>query len=373
MPNNFVEKTRLGCFILIMLLSSFGSKAKENPLADQCGSNTVDDMPGIYIGGFVRQKIMDDQLEQYRGVEDAIITVTYEGEWLYDLRTTENGWYESSQPIKAACMIGQILNLSFLKYQFFIKNEPVELKTGLNKLDVELVPVFEGGITRDYYQEPPTRTFYGHVIDDNKQILPGSRASLIVNDEEISVGYSRDSGYFSINYAGKYQGEEGNLLVEKFSYIASESKKITISDNLPLQETVLTFQKPTNKAIGIRYSSTFVDSTNNIIDNYLGVSVTAEYYPSTTMQNEYSNPTKIRKFSKSNFSYLVGLGIAFPDRKSPKTPGGSLNTNNLEYTFGAGYRLTDFISLQISLSLLKEDGEWIKGANLGFGIPVYFF
>jgi hypothetical protein len=57
----------------------------------------------------------------------------------------------------------------------------------------------------------------------------------------------------------------------------------------------------------------------------------------------------------------------------PRTPGGSINTNNLEYTFGGGYRLTDILSLQISLSLLKEDGVWIKGVNLGIGMPILFF
>lgn len=322
----------------------------------------------IYIAGHILEK---EQVYN-RGISNAVITVTHKGKWLYDLRTSDTGWFESSRVLKLPP--NQELYLTILKPQYEILTKKILVREGKNYLDITLHSMFTTKKSNEINQSMPTESFHGFVSTDGDasvKILQGAHVSLVVNNKEVAVSYTRDSGYFTINYDTKFIGTKGVLRVQKFSYKSTEYQ-ILISPTLSLQDVKLVYREPIKWAVGFRSSLTLVEK-NEEIENYLGVAFTLEYYPYTTIPNEYSKPTKLRSFSQSNVFVTAGLGVGFPDRKKPKKPGGSLNTRNLEYTFGAGYRVTDILSLQISFSLLEENDTWVKGFNLGLAFPLKFF
>ena len=164
----------------------------------------------LYVAGFV----FDDQ-EQ--GVTEAEVVVEYENRKLFSLRSTEAGWFESTTPIPAE-HIGKPIRLTVLKRGYRLQSKDLTLK----KLDNFVV--FHLKAIKDipmisYKDALATGVVYGYVYHpSHDKPLTEAKAILKIDKTVIDVSFSRDSGYFTLNYPIKYFGKTATLIIEHPKY-----------------------------------------------------------------------------------------------------------------------------------------------------------
>jgi len=164
----------------------------------------------IYIAGFV----LDDK---GRGIPGAAITVTHEHEKLFALRSTEAGWFESNRPLTSEYLSKKI-SLTVLKVGFEFAQERLLLKKVDNFIVFHLKPLTEVPINVPN-EGLATGVVYGYIRDViNNRPLPAAKVSLNVDDKEIAVGYSRESGYFTLNHAVKYRNQLATYIVTHLDF-----------------------------------------------------------------------------------------------------------------------------------------------------------
>jgi hypothetical protein len=164
----------------------------------------------LYIAGFV----FDDQ-EQ--GVTEAEIVVEYQNRKLFSLRSTEAGWFESTTPIPVE-HIGKQIRLTVLKRGFRLQSKDLTLKKLDNFVVFHLKAIKDIPVI-SYSDALATGVVYGYIYHpSHDKPLTGAKASLKIDKTVIDVSFSRDSGYFTLNYPIKYFGENATLIIEHPKY-----------------------------------------------------------------------------------------------------------------------------------------------------------
>ena len=174
----------------------------------------------LYIGGFVLNK------QTGEGVPGANIIFEHENEKLFDIQTTDAGWFESNQPISKD-LIEEKIRLTVMKFGFQVISKIIVLKRSDNYITMDLEPL-QDVFSVDSKRKYPTGVLYGQVLHPlSRQPIPGAKISLLMEDEPVDISFSRDSGYFTINYPMKYEGHTAIYRIEHPKYEVYK-KKITI-------------------------------------------------------------------------------------------------------------------------------------------------
>jgi hypothetical protein len=180
-----------------------------------------DNLPrNLYVAGFVFD-------EHGEGVSGAEIVVEHKNRKLFSLRSTEAGWYESTKPVPVD-YLDQVVRLTVLKRGYRLQSQNHILKTADNFVVFHLKPIVD---VPNYGAKDALATgvFYGYVSHPSQDsALSGAKATLKIDGKDIDVSFSRDSGYFTLNYPIKYFNQPATLVVEHPRYQTYE-ENITLS------------------------------------------------------------------------------------------------------------------------------------------------
>jgi len=162
----------------------------------------------IYVAGFV----VDNN---GRKLPDVTVIIEHEYKEYGSVKTNIDGWFEIGIPLPGR-LIGEKVNVTFLKSGYQFVTRPLNIVQGMNFIDSEkLLPLLEY-IAIDPVEEKNFTQVYGYVQDTRSGMpLPGATVTYKIHKsneinkvmgiiegepEYYSVTASKSSGYFTISY-----------------------------------------------------------------------------------------------------------------------------------------------------------------------------
>ena len=315
----------------------------------------------IYIAGFV----LDDRDQ---GIPGAAITVTYEHEKLFALRSTDSGWFESTRPLTDE-YLGKEIALTVLKVGFEFAQKQHLLKEVENFIVFHLKPLEEVPI-KVPKESLASGVIYGYVRDlMNNQPLPGAKVTFVIDEIETVSVSSRDSGYFRLSFPAKHLNKLATYTV---TYPDLEENKGQVrlgqqNDVIRISLFPKWFRFAGGAALGV-YIRAIDGSTERFSIPGSSVVFFLSWFPYKTTPQHQQSP-------QSNFSLDVGLGtliettVETTEDEEPVS-----KTELLPYgQFGISWRSSLGIHIQTGVSLLREEGEFKWNWYVGWGVPFLYF
>ena len=182
-------------------------------------------------GTFIAGKVVDATTGESIG--DVLVSVTARSRWLYDLRTSGNGWYESPHAIDIQSL-REGIKITVIKAGYIPKSVKIQVPENILQalaednlqadelwrefyeqlyLDITLE---RAGIPIEYTPEFSLQTLDGYIGDDQGRPISGAKVQLFsersIRDNVhgsnfssarsyiLDESYTRNSGYFTLNY-----------------------------------------------------------------------------------------------------------------------------------------------------------------------------